>query len=904
MAGADATQPRSTNQPQTVFSVGDLVAGNYQIHAHAGSGGMGVVYRARDVKLERTVALKFLPSEVNASDREKQRFLTEARLAAALDHPNIGAIHGIDTTEDGRMFIIMAFYEGLSLASRIRSNVPLKVAEIVDIAKQMARGLTAAHAQDIIHRDIKPSNVIFAGSGLVKIVDFGLAHVSDETATLTHGVAGTLGYMAPEQALNRGVDQRVDIWALGVVLAEMLTGHNPFQRDSLPATLLAVLNEPPTSLEGVPLELQRIVYHALAKDRLQRYQSCPELLHDLEQAEAVLRQSPDSVNGASSKPSKSRADLRRSQEAASRPAMNLSVGRSGGLSFSGIAALVLLLIAAGVGIWFGPGRAWLRDRHERKTTVTIPQPAVLALLPFAPVVAEARLNALGQGLIESVGAKLSSLAENRPFEVISTRNLQEKGVTALSDARRQFGANLGLSLNLQPAGNRVKVSYQLLEAKSGSALAGNSITVPGTDVFAVEANVVQGVVDALQLKLQPEEQTALRVHGTNTPAAYNYYLLASGYLVDYTKLDNVENAIRMNLEALKLDPAFGAAKASLGETYWRKYALTKDKTLTEQAKAACQSAVALGNAGAAGHICLGLVAGGTGQYRESAQQFQLAVELEPTNERSIIGLASALEHEGAVNEAEAAYQRGIDSHPQSYFVYNAMGGFYYRRSDYEKAIHMFQKVTELAPENYAGYVNLGGTYNDLGRFLEAIEPLKTSIVLRPSYGGYTNLGTSYLGLQKLNEAADAYQQAVKLDPRQYVTWGNLGAAQYYSGAKEQGLDSYRRAAELASEELKVNSRDVDVLSDLAQYYAMVGQKERALECLRQALQYGHSEKELLASAAQVYNQLGETGLALEWMNKAIQAGYSARKFQDLPAFRNLVDNPRYRDIVGRGQHRQ
>lgn len=904
MAGADTTQPRSTNQPQTVLSVGDLVAENYQILAHVGSGGMGVVYRARDVKLERTVALKFLPSEVNASNREKQLLLKEARLAAALDHPNIGAIHGIDTTADGRTFIIMAFYEGRSLATRIRSDLPLQLTEIIDIAKQMARGLAAAHAQNIIHRDIKPSNVMFAGSGLVKIVDFGLARVSDQTATLTHGAVGTLGYMAPEQALNQGVDQRVDIWALGVVLAEMLTGRNPFQRDSLPATLLAVLNEPPTSLEGVPLEVQSIVYRALAKDRLRRYQSCSELLHDLEKAEAALKQSPDSVNGSSAKPSKSRTEIRRSQQAASRPAMSLPVARPRVLSFSGIAALGLLLVSAGVGIWFGPGRAWLRDRHERKVTATIPRPTILALLPFAPVAEDARLNILGQGLVESVGAKLSSLAENRSFEVISTRNLQEKGVTALSDARRQLGANLGLSVNLQAAGNLVKVSYRILEANSNGALASNSISVPGTDVFAVETNVVQGVVDALQLKLRPEEQTALRVHGTNTQAAYNYYLLGRGYLVDYTKLDNLENAIRMNLEALKLDPAFGAAKASLGETYWRKYALTKDKKLTEQAKSACQSAVALGNAGAAGHICLGLVAGGTGQYRESAQQFQLAVELEPANETAIIGLASALEHEGAVDEAEAAYQRGIDSHPQSYFAYNAMGGFYYRHSDYEKAIHMFQKVTELAPENYAGYVNLGGTYNDLGRFLEAIEPLKTSIVLRPSYGGYTNLGTSYLGLHKLHEAASAYRQAVKLDPRQYVTWGNLAAAQYYSGAKEEGLDSYRRAAELASEELKVNPRDVDVLSDLAQYYAMVGNKERALECLRQALQYGHSEKDLLASAAQVYNQLGETGLALEWMNKAIQAGYSASKFQDLPAFQNLVDNPRYQDIVGRGQHRQ
>ena len=906
MAGADATQPQFTNQPQMGLSAGDLVAGNYQILAHAGSGGMGVVYRARDVKLERTVALKFLPPEVNASEKEKQRFLTEARLAAALDHPNIGAIYGVDATDDGRAFIIMAFYEGPSLASRINSGVRLKLPEILDIAKQMAQGLAAAHSHNIVHRDIKPSNVMFAGSGLVKIVDFGLAHVSEQTATLTHGAAGTLGYMAPEQALNRGVDERADIWALGVVLAEMLIGHNPFQRDNLSATLLAVLNEPPASLEGTPLELQRIVYRALSKDRLKRYQSCSELLKDLEEAHVVLEQSPDLSNVRSSRRSRPTSDFRRSLEEASKSAMSLPVARPRRLSFVGIAAVVVVLIVAAIAAWLGPARTWLQTRanHGKSAALQIPQPAILALLPVAPVAADSPLNSLGQGLIESVGAKLSNLAENRAFEIITTRNLQEKGLTTLADAHRQFGANLGLSVNLQQSGDLVKVSYSLLDAQSGGALVGNSITVPAADVFAVEANVVEGTVSALQLKLLPEEETALRVHGTSAPAAYNYYLRARGYLVDYTKVDNVENAIRMNREALKLDPNFGAAKAGLGEAYWRKYALTKDKSLTEQAKAECESAVALGNAGAAGHICLGLVDSGSGQYRDGAKQFQLAVELEPANESAAIGLASALEHQGAVNDAEVAYQRGIDSHPLSYFAYNAMGGFYYRRSEYEKAIRMFQKVTELAPDNYAGYVNLGGTYNDLGRFLEAIEPLKRSIALRPSYGGYTNLGTSYMGLHKMNEAADAYQQAVKLDPKEYVTWGNLASAQYYSGSKQQGLTSYRKAAELASDELKVNSHDVDVLSDLAQYYSMLGNKEQALQCLRQALQYGHSEKELLASAAQVYNQLGETGLALEWMNKAIQAGYSARKFQDLVAFRNLVDNPRYQEIVGKGQHNE
>jgi tetratricopeptide (TPR) repeat protein len=450
----------------------------------------------------------------------------------------------------------------------------------------------------------------------------------------------------------------------------------------------------------------------------------------------------------------------------------------------------------------------------------------------------------------------------------------------------------------------VTVNYLLQDAQTGKTLGGDSVTVPAADVFAVESHVEEGTAKALELKLRPEEETALKVHGTATPDAYNHYLQARGYLVDYTKADNVENAILMSREALKLDDHFGAARASLGEAYWRKYAITKDQHLTEQARQECESAITLGNAGAAGHICLGLVYGGTGRYSESAAQYQLAVQLEPGNESAAIGLASMLEHQGAVNDAEAAYQRVIDAHPQSYFAYNAMGGFYYRRSEYDKATQMFQKVTQLAPENYAGYVNLGGTYNDVGHFLEAIEPLKKSISLRPSYAGYTNLGTSYMGLHKLKESADAYQEAVKLDPKQYVTWGNMASAQNYSGAKEKAQISYGKAIELASEELKVNPHDIDILTDLAVYYSSVGNKEEAIKYLGQALQYGHSEKETLASAAQVYNQLGDIGLALEWMSKAIDAGYSARKFQDLVAFQNLVDNPRYQEIVGKGQQKQ
>jgi serine/threonine protein kinase/Flp pilus assembly protein TadD len=899
MADDDATQRISADELKTVFAVGDVIARNYQILGQAGAGGMGVVYRARDLKLQRIVALKFLPSEVNASEKQKQRSLKEARIASSLDHPNIGSIYGIEETADGRTFIVMAFYEGPSLAARIHHSGPMAIPEAVDIAMQMTRGLSDAHSHNIVHRDIKPSNVMVTATGMVKIVDFGLASASEQTASLTHGVAGTLGYMAPEQALNKGIDQRVDVWALGVVLAEMLTGRNPFERDSMPSTLVAILNEPPAHLEGVPSELQRIVYRALSKAPLKRYQSCSEVLNDLETARSLLSQPTDLHDSRDSK-RKPSAKLRRSKEEASKSILGLGVQRSRRLPIIVISTAAILLVAAAA-VFLGPGRAWFNTRviTSQNSGSKLPQPRILAVLPFRPIVGDARLTALGQGLVESLAARLSNLAENRSLEVIPARNLQDKGLTSLADARQQFGANLGLAVSLEESGSLIKVSYSLLNAQSGSSLGGDSITVPAADVFSVEDDVAQGTVKALQLKLRPEEQTTLKVHGTSTPAAYSYYLQARGYLVDYTKLDNVENAILMNREALKLDPNFGIAKASLGEACWRKYTITKDKRWTDQAKAECDAAVMLGNAGAAGHICLGLVNAGAGKYREAVVQFQRAVELEPGDESAAIGLASALEHQGAIDDAERAYQRVVDSHPQSYFAYNSMGGFSYRRSDYDKAIQMFQKVTQLAPEGYVGYLNLGGTYNDVGRFQEAIEPLKKSVALRPSYGGYTNLGTSYIGLHRMNEAAAAYQEAVKLDPKQYVTWGNLGAAQYYGGSRQEALKSYRRAAELAAAELKVNSHDVDVLSDLAQYQSMLVDREQALMYLGKALQYGHSEKELLAGAAQVYNQLGETGLALEWMTKATQAGYSPSKFRDLPAFQNLANNPRYQEIVGK-----
>ena len=214
---------------------------------------------------------------------------------------------------------------------------------------------------------------------------------------------------------------------------------------------------------------------------------------------------------------------------------------------------------------------------------------------------------------------------------------------------------------------------------------------------------------------------------------------------------------------------------------------------------------------------------------------------------------------------------------------------------------MFQKVIALAPEGHAAYVNLGATYVNMDRNADAIEPLKKSIAIRPTVAAYVNLGVAYFGLHRFADEAAAYEEAIKLDPKEYVTWGNLAEARYYAGAKSAAMDAYHRAIELAEEELKVNAHDPDVLSNLANYYSVAGQREEALFYLQQALQYGHNDKEILVDAASVYNHLGETGLAVEWLAKAVGAGYPASRVANSPEFKNLENNPGYRQITEKGR---
>ena len=271
--------------------LGQIIS-HYRITEKLGEGGMGVVYRAEDTKLRRPVALKFLTQQLLDSEEHRDRFLREAQAAAALDHPNICTVYEIDEAE-GQTFLAMAFVEGQSLKEKIEAR-PLKLDQALDLAIQTARGLEAAHKKGIVHRDIKPANLMLTEEGQVKVMDFGLAQLADRSKlTKTATILGTPAYMSPEQARCLQADRRTDIWSLGVVIYEMVTGRLPFEGERQEAVLYAIANEEPepiTALRaGLPMELEWIVGKALAKEREERYQHVDEMLVDLR----LIRRSSD-----------------------------------------------------------------------------------------------------------------------------------------------------------------------------------------------------------------------------------------------------------------------------------------------------------------------------------------------------------------------------------------------------------------------------------------------------------------------------------------------------------------------------------------------------------------------------------------------------------------------------------
>jgi len=875
------------------ISVGEILGGNYRILGVAGAGGMGVVYRALDLRLERVVALKFLPSELNASERDKERFLREARIASSLDHPNIGVIHGVEESADGSTFIVMAFYEGRSLAELIRQG-PLPVHQAVDIASQMAKGLAEAHSRNIIHRDIKPSNVMLTPSGLAKIVDFGLAHVVNAKTASQTGVAGTIAYMSPEQSMGEHVDHRCDVWALGVVLTEMLSGSNPFAGESIPAIFFAILNQPPQGIDTLHPALQPVLYRALSKDANSRFASCKEFLTALERGSKELpvdeEIDPDAtvkLPGAVIQKSRETAEIRRAREEASRSAFRPAERRRKWV----MPLLATILAAASLFavVWFVP------PLHGRVAALmgVAPEQKHIAVLPFDNIGSNPENQVLIDGLMDSLAGRLSNLdVGNQSLWVVPNSVVRMHKVTDPTDALKVLGANLVIKGSVERDGNDIRLTTNLIDTKHLRQIGSVMVEDQAGDLSTLEDQTVAKLAQLMNISV-----TADMLHNTGgrvDPAAYEDYLQALGYMQRYDKPGNLELAITALNNSVQTDPRFALGYAQLGEAYRLRYRVDPNPTWLSEAEANCRKAIELDNSLPETYVTLGRIHDSAGKHDLALQEFQHALSLDARDASALAGMAHAYESAGRIADAEAAYRRAAAMRPDDWDGYDNLAMFLDRQRKYPEAIAQFKHALELTPDNAQVLLNLAATYINSGDAKDlplAEAALKKSIELHPSYAAYANLGMLLYQEHRYRESVEATQQALKLNSSDYYVWDNLRLAFEWLNDRSGAESAASSEKPLILNWLKLHPQDANAESLYADISARYGPRDQAEPHIQTALALSPSDPDILATAATTYENLGNRKMAVKLMNEALTKGLTWQTILDDPEAQSLLKDP-------------
>lgn len=873
----------------STLAAGELVAANYKILGMAGAGGMGVVYRARDLKLERNVALKFLPPDLVASETEKQRFLREARTASSLDHPNIGVIHGVEESADGRTFIVMAYYEGQSLAQEI-SRGPIPCCRAVEIAVQIAHGLAEAHSRQIVHRDIKPSNVMLTSNGAVRIVDFGLAHVmSAQTASQT-GITGTVAYMSPEQSLGKLVDQRTDIWALGVILAEMVSGNVPFKRDSIPATLLAILNEGPQGLDAVAPALQQIIYTALAKDPARRYQQCSELIRDLEALEPSLSDEATVASLTPSRRPKTSSVSRRAMEQASRPSWALPSKPERRWVPWVIGSLALLLVVAATWSLVPSLRERGRPAFFGATEKHI------AVLPFDNIGNNPENEVLVQGLMDSLSGKLSNLdVDNKSLWVVPSSEVRRRKITDPADALKSLGANLVVKGSVERDGKAVHLNVNLIDTARLRQIASAEVEDQAGDLSILENEAVAKLARLMNITVTAD--MLKNTGGSVNPAAYESYLTALGYMQRHDKPGNLDQAVTALIRSVRTDPRFALGYAQLGEAYRLKYRADQDPKWLTEAEANCRKAEELDNRMPAVYVTLGQIHDALGKHDLALQEFKQALDLDPRNAAALGGLARSFESSGRMVDAEKTFQDAAAMRPDDWYGYNELGAFYDRQGKYPQAIAAYRQALQITPDNAEIYSNLASAYLDAGgqpNLAEAEQDLKKSVALNPSYPAYANLGLLYMQLKRYSEAATATEHALQIDGNNYLVWNNLALAYEASRQNDKAESARRKTDQLAEQVVALKPRDAMAQSTLATLYAHDKLNEKAIARIRTSLALAPDDPSVLSNIGEAYEFMGDREHALKYIERALNKGYALDEIANEPGLQSLLADPRFK----------
>ena len=719
--------------PLHVISKDSLIAGKYRIVEEIGRGGMGVVYKAEDLKLKRPVALKFLPPHLMDSPELKERFLIEAQAAAALSHPNICVIHEVGESE-GRFFIAMEYVEGETLRDKIK-NAPLKTEEALDITIQVAAGLGEAHRKGIIHRDIKSANIMVTEKGQAKVMDFGLAKLrGGSSLTKSQTTLGTVAYMSPEQARGDELDGRTDIWSLGVVLYEILTGEQPFKGDHDQSVIHSILHEEPRSPKkarpNTAPELEQVVSQALAKKPADRYQSMEEFRDDLEAVAEGL------------KPLKAR------------PAKEKIFGIKKIYVYTGLAALAALFVLNIAGV---------RDRILGRSGLAS-RAIKLAVLPFVNLTGDPEQEYLSDGLTQEMIAQLGRLHPQSLSVIARTSVMRYKKTdTPIDQIGRELGVDYVLEGSARREAGRVRISAELIQVRDQTQLWADTYERDMSGILALQNEVTQKVAGALALMLLPSEQARLANARVVNPEAYDAYLKASQYWIKLTTgdLDTAERYLNL---ALEKDPGFASAYAGISIVWAcrQQAGFTPPSEAGPKAKTAALKALELDDTVADAHYALATVLTWTDwDFAAAEREWQRAVELNPGDAQARAFYSHFLMNVRRPDEAMAQIELALKGDPfnviiQSFYAVDLL--FMHR---YDDVIAAAREALRLQPGAPVALEMLWFAYSFKAMPKEAIEGAKG--YLMSIYGdreveealdqGYAEAGYAE-GMKRAAEALD------------------------------------------------------------------------------------------------------------------------------------------------------
>ena len=762
--------------------------GPYEVLAPLGAGGMGEVYRARDTRLGREVAVKVLPAAFSADPDRLRRFEQEARAASALNHPNILTIYDVGT-HDSAPYVVSEFLDGETLRERL-AGATLPARKAMDYGIQIAEGLAAAHEKGIVHRDLKPENLFVTKDGRVKILDFGLAKLTQpevasgaltEVPTATAGtepgvVMGTVGYMSPEQVRGQRADPRSDIFAFGAILYEMLTGRRAFRGDSAIETMNAILkDEPPeisASRPGLSPALDRVVRRCLEKSPEERFQSARDLAFALQ----------ETVSGTAAAPPATALPASRSRSILWFTSLGLS-----------LVALLVVLIATNAG--------GLRGRLRGRATG--PRIESLAVLPLENLSHDPEQEYFADGMTEEL---ITDLAQIRSLRVISRTSVMAYKATKkpLPQIGRELNADAILAGSVQKSGDRVRITAQLIHAATDRHLWARSYERDLRDVLSLQGEVARAVTKEIRAAVTPQEEARLAKVRPVDPEAHELYLKGRYYWNKRTESD-VRRGLEFFQKAIERDPAYALAYDGLSGAWLALgfYEGLSPRETFPRAKAAATKALEIDDGLAEARAALAMVnLLFEWNWAQAESEFKKTLELNPNYPAGHHWHAEFLTAMGRHEEAVAEARRARELDPLSLIINAWVGRQLYFSRRYDEAIAECRKTLELDTNFVPAHWLLGSALVQKARYPEAVAEFQEAVRLTEGSPRYlARLGHAYAVMGKLDEARRLLDQLVELSRHRHVSSYNLAVVALGLGERDRALGWLEKAYEERSSQM-------------------------------------------------------------------------------------------------------